>query len=419
MSKLMVTIETKLMPFMGKISNQKHLSAVRDGLIATIPITVIGSIFILLAFLPWPNAYVDFLANNPNLFGKLMIPFNMSVGLLSLYSSFGIGSRLAQAYKLDGLTGGVSALFTFLISLNFTTTAEGQSAIETQYLGGEGMFTSIITAILAVEVLRLCKKYKVTIKLPEQVPSNVSSSFEGLIPVVISMGIVWFIVHILNFDINSLIAAVITPLLSVSANSLSGLLIFVILSVVMWLFGIHPQVLASIMLPVWMINSEANMIAAQAGNVIPNVGVQPFIFTFIWIGGGGGTLALCLMMCFSKSEFLKKLGRLSIVPGFFNINEPLLFGLPIVLNPMLAIPFIIAPIINTVLTYFVFTTNLIPGMGYPLAAVWTLPSIFSGVIATASIKAVFLVIINFVISFIIYYPFFKAYDKKMLLEEQK
>mgnify|MGYP005982916371 CR=1 FL=1 len=418
MNKLMDAIEVKLMPAMNKISTQKHLSAIRDGLIATIPVTVIGSIFILLAYLPWPQSYVDFLANNPDFVSKLLVPYSMSVGLLSLYATFGIGLRLAKAYNLDGLSGGVSALFTFLASLSLTTTADGATAIATQYLGGEGMFTGIITAILAVEVLRLCKKYKVTIKLPEQVPSNVSSSFEGLIPIVISMGIVWIIVHLLGFDINGLIGAAITPLLSMSANSIAGLLMYVLLTVVMWLFGIHPQILATIMLPVWLINSDANMLAAKAGEAIPNVGVQPSIFTFLWIGGGGGTLALCVMMCFSKSEFLKKLGRLSIVPGFFNINEPLLFGLPIVLNPVLAIPFAVAPIVNTFVTYFAFTSGLVPGMGYPLAAVWTLPSIFSSVIATTSIKAAFLVVINFVISFIIYYPFYKAYEKKLVLEEQ-
>lgn len=414
----MDAIEMKIMPIMSKISNQKHLSAVRDGLIGTIPITVVGSIFILLANLPWPNSYVDFLAGNPEIAQKLLIPYAMSVGLLSVYASFGIGLRLAEAYGLDGLTGGSSALFTFLVSLNFTVSAEGAPAIAIQYLGGEGMFTAILTAILAVETLRLCKKYKVTIKLPEQVPSNVSSSFEGLIPIVFSMGLVWILVHLIGFDINELIGALITPLLSASSNSLLGVLTFVLLTVFMWIFGIHPAILATIMTPVWLINADANMLAAKAGEAIPNIGVQPFFFTFLWIGGGGGTLALCCLMCFSKSKFLKQLGRLSILPGLFNINEPLLFGLPIVLNPILGIPFLIAPVINTFITYFAFTSGLVPGMGYPLAAVWTVPSIFSAVIATASLKASVLVMLNFITSMIIYYPFYKVYERKLVLEEQ-
>lgn len=279
------------------------------------------------------------------------------------------------------------------------------------------MFASILTAILAVECMRLCKKYNIGFKLPEQVPTNVSSSFEVIIPVFFSMTIVWIIVHLIGFDINTLIASLITPLLSVSSNSLAAPLVYVGLTCIMWLFGIHPQILATVMLPIWLVNSEANMAAAQAGQAIPNLGVQPFIFTFLWIGGGGGTLALCAMMCFSKSKFLKQLGRLSFIPGVFNINEPLLFGLPIVLNPALAIPFVVAPIVTTFVTYFAFVSNLVPGMAYPLAAVWTVPSIFSAVIATASIRGAVLVVVNFLIYLGIYYPFFKAYERKLVLEE--
>ncbi|MBL1224426.1 PTS sugar transporter subunit IIC [Enterococcus sp. BWR-S5] len=416
MNNLMNFVENKIMPPMMKVSNQRHLSAVRDGLIATIPITVIGSIFLLIPYIPWPQSYVDFMGNNPELVSKLILPFNMSMGLLSIYSSFGIGSRLAQSYDMDSLAGGVSAIFTFFMTLSFTVTEEG-SFISTKYLGGEGMFTSILTAILAVEVMRLCKKYNVGIRLPEQVPSNVSSSFEVLIPVFFSMTIVWLVTHVIGFNVNELIADIITPLLSVSSNSIAAPLMYVLLTCLMWLFGIHPQILATVMLPIWLLNSEANMAAAQAGTAIPNIGVQPFIFTFLWIGGGGGTLALCGLMCFSKSKFLKKLGRLSIIPGFFNINEPLLFGLPIVLNPALAIPFVLAPVVCTFITYFAFTTGIVPGMGYPLAAVWTVPGVFAGVIATASIRGGLLVVFNFLVYLVIYYPFFKTYERKMVQQE--
>lgn len=412
----MSIVENRIMPPMMKISNQRHLSAVRDGLIATIPITVIGSIFLLIPYIPWPQSYVDFMGNHPDLVSKLILPYNMSMGLLSVYATFGIGSRLAQSYGLDGLAGGVSALFTFLTTLSFSS-VEGVSYLATRYLGGEGMFSCIITAILAVEVMRLCKKYNIGIKLPEQVPTNVSSSFEVIIPGFISMTIVWIIVHILGFDINQLIADVITPMLSVSSNSVAAPLIYVLLTCVMWLFGIHPQILATVMLPIWMVNSEANMAAVQAGEAVTNIGVQPFIFTFLWIGGGGGTLALCVLMCISKSKFLKQLGRLSIIPGLFNINEPLLFGLPIVLNPAMAVPFVVAPVVNTFITYFAFTSGIVPGMGYPLAAVWTVPSVFAAVIATASIRGAVLVMVNFAVYGAIYYPFFKAYERKQLEQE--
>ena len=417
MNKFTEKIEKVLMPLMNKISTQRHLSAVRDGLIATIPITVIGAIFLLIPYLPWPQSYVDYMGSHPDLVSKLLIPYNMSLGLLSIYVSFGIGMRLAKSYDMDGLSGGVSALFTFFVTMNLTTLEDG-SYFKTTYLGGEGMFTAILTAILAVEVMHLCKKYNIGIKMPKQVPSNVGSSFESLIPVVISVAIVWVIVHFFGFDINNLISTLVTPILSMSSNSIAAPLAYVILTGIMWFFGMHPAVLAAIMLPIWLVNSNANMAAVEAGAAIPNIGVQPFIFTFLWIGGGGGTLALCIFMCFSKSKMLKSLGRLSIIPGIFNINEPLIFGIPIVLNPILIIPFILAPIICTFTTYFAFITGLVPGMGYPLAAVWTLPSLFAAVVSTASIRAALLVVVNFIICGAVYYPFFKMYEKKLLLQEE-
>lgn len=416
MDKLMVFVENRLMGPMTKISHQRHLSAVRDGLVATIPITIIGSIFLLIPYIPWPQSYVDFMGNNPELVGKLLIPFQMSMGLLSIYATFGIGRNLATSYDLDGLTGGISAIFAFLMTLTIVPTDSG-SVLPTQYLGGEGMFTGILTAILAVEVLRFCTVKNITIRLPEQVPSNVSNSFSSLFPILISTLMVWLIVHILGFDVNQLIGSLVTPLLGASANSIASPLIYVLLTCFMWLFGIHPQILATIMLPIWLINSEANMAAQAAGQAIPNIGVQPFIFTFLWIGGGGGTLGLCLLMLFSKSAHLKSLGRLSVLPSLFNINEPLLFGIPIVLNPALGIPFVIAPIVATFVTYFAFITGFVPGMGYPLAAVWTVPSLFAGAIATASIRGALLVVVNLLIYTIIYYPFFKSYETKLLAEE--
>ena len=410
-------IEEKMLPVMNKISTQRHLAAIRDGLIATIPLTVIGAIFLLIPFIPWPQAYVDFMGKNPELVGKLLIPFNMSLSLLAIYAAFGIGLRLAKSYELNGLAGGLSAMFAFALTIGPTATESG-TVFSMAYLGGEGMFTAIITSILAVEVMHFCKKKNIVIRMPKQVPPNVGSSFESLIPVFITTVIVWGIVHLLGFDINGLIAGLITPIFKVSANSIVAPLLYVTLTALMWIFGMHPAVLSAIMSPIWLVNAEANMVAAAAGQAIPNIGVQPFIFTFLWIGGGGGTLALCIFMCFSKSKQLKSLGRLSVIPSIFNINEPILFGLPIVLNPILAIPFILGPVVCTIITYFAFSTGLVPGMGAPTAAVWTLPSLFAGVIATSSARAAILVIVNFVVYGVIYYPFFKMYERKMMKQEQ-
>lgn len=417
MEKFMILVEQKLMPLMNKVSNQRHLGAIRDSLIATIPLTIVGAMSLLIATFPFPQAYVDFMANNPNISFIFMTMFQMTLGLLSVYVSFGIGYYLAKAYKLDGLTGGVSATLAFVSTIGFTALESG-SFLSSAYLGGEGMFSAIITAIIAVEIMHFCNKKNVTIKMPDSVPANIGSSFESLIPIILSTLFIIVVVHGFGFDINELISTIVTPILSTSSNSIFSPLLYVTLTAIMWLFGIHPSILAAIMTPIWTVNATANMEAVAAGLAAPNIGVQPFIFTFLWIGGGGGTLALCLMMCFSKSKSLNSLGRLSIVPGLFNINEPILFGVPIVLNPILIIPFLIGPVICTFITYIAFSTGIVPGIGYPFAAAWNFPSIVAAPLATTSAAGAILVIVNFIVYVIVYFPFFKMYEKKMVVEEQ-
>lgn len=417
MNKLTQVLEATLIPVMNKISNQRHLAAVRDGLIATIPLTIIGAIFLLIPTFPWPQSYVEFMGNNPKIVSVLMIPFQLTLGLLSVYVAFGIGNKLAKSYGYDGLSGGISATLTFFTTIGFTTLEEG-SFLSTAYLGGEGMFTAIISAFFAVEIIHLCDKLNWKIKLPDSVPPNVGSSFDSLIPITISVSLMAVIVHWFGFDINQLISTLITPLLGASSDSIFLPLIYVTLTALMWFVGMHPAILAAVVTPIWMVNATANMDAVVAGTTIPHIGVQPFIFTFLWIGGGGGTLALCLYMCFSKSKSLKSLGRLSIVPSLFNINEPILFGVPIVLNPILIIPFLLGPIICTIITYIGFTSGLVQGMGYPLAAAWNFPAFIAAPLCTAHWSGAVLVVVNFIVYCLIYYPFFKVFEKRTLEEER-
>lgn len=416
MKEFLSRVEEPLLKIMNSISSQRHLKAVRDGLVATIPITVLGAIFLLIPTFPFPKSYVDFIAANPDIKALFYIPFNMTLGLLSVYSAYAIGSRMAQDYEYDALSGGISAVLTFLVTMKFTS-IEGSSYLSTTYLGGSGIFTAILASILAVEVMHFCKVRKITIKLPEMVPPNVGASFEFMIPIFISATLSWLFVHVAGVNINQLISTIITPILSTSSDSILTPIIYVLLTAAMWFLGIHPGILAAIMTPVWLVNAEANMAAVAVGQAIPHIGVRPFIFTFLWIGGGGGTLALAFLMSFSKSKVMRNLGRISVGPGLFNINEPIIFGLPIVFNPILIIPFTLAPLVCVFTTYFAFTLGLVPGMGYPLAAVWNLPSVLAGFVSTASISGALLVLFNFTLMGLIYYPFFKIYEKRMVALE--
>jgi PTS system cellobiose-specific IIC component len=231
----------------------------------------------------------------------------------------------------------------------------------------------------------------------------------------------WVIRHILNFDINGVLSNLLLPLQGfLTGNSLIGGLLTVLLITVFWALGIHgPAILGPVIRPFWDMSIAENMEAFNAGvnaHQLPNIFTEQFLQWFIWIGGAGATLALVVLFMFSKSKYLKSLGRLSFIPGLFNINEPIIFGAPIVLNPILAIPFILAPLVTTTLSYVLTVTNVVPMMMSRLP--FTMISPIAGWISTNwSVAAGLLVLVNFLISLAIYYPFFKIFERQQLERE--
>jgi len=423
-------IEEKFMPPMAKLSEQRHLRAIRDGVISTLSLIIVGSFFLIIAQPP-VKAWADAIA--PSV-GKIMVPYRLTMGLMSLYAAYGMGYSLAKSYKLDGVSGGVLSLAAFLlatipVNADAFITAATKAGVKggapmgwvlpMANLGGAGMFVAIITMIFAVETLRLLKKYNVTLKMPEQVPESVSRSFEALIPAAVIITVVWFIRVWLNFDIQTAIMNLFKPLVNVAGNSLGGVLVPVIFITVLWSAGIHGMsVIGSIVRPVWLVLLDANTAAVSAHQALPNIAPEPFFQWFIWIGGAGATLSLALLMCFSKSEYLKRVGRFSIIPGIFNINEPLIFGTPLVMNPILAIPFILGPVVSAIIAYAATAAGLVAKVS--IIAPWTLPAPIGAMLATGGDwRAAVLVCINIAVVTVIYYPFFKAYEKKMIKEEQQ
>jgi PTS system cellobiose-specific IIC component len=279
------------------------------------------------------------------------------------------------------------------------------------------MFAAIICMIFAVETLRILKKYNVTIKMPEQVPESVSRSFEALIPAAVIITVIWFLRVWLNFDIQTAIMNIFKPVVNVAGNTFAGVLVPVILITVLWSAGIHGMsVIGSLIRPIWLVLLDQNSQAVAAGHALPNIAPEPFFQWFIWIGGAGATLSLAALMCFSKSEYLKRVGRFSIIPGIFNINEPLIFGAPLVMNPILAIPFILSPVVAAIVAYGATAAGFVSKVS--IIAPWTLPAPIGAYVATGGDwRAAVLVIVNIILTAIIYYPFFKAYEKKMIQEE--
>lgn len=421
MEKFLNWIETKFMPPMAKLSEQRHLRAIRDGIISTLALIIVGSFFIIIAQPP-----VDSLKQLVAPYvGKIMMPFRITMGLMSVYAAYGMGYSLAKSYKLDGVTGGVLSLCTFfmtVIPLNLDATLpKGQGVgwiLPMANLGGAGMFVAILAMIISVETLRIFKQKHITISMPEQVPESVARSFEALMPAAFLIIVVWVVRVLLDFDINKAIMSLFTPINGIVGNSWIGVVLPVILITLLWSAGIHGvSIIGSVLRPLWLVMIDANAKAVGDGlTSLPYVAPEQFYQWFVWIGGSGATLGLCILLVFSKSEYLKKVGRFSIVPGIFNINEPLIFGVPIVMNPILAIPFILAPTVTTSLSYFAIKFGLVAGVS--VMPPWTLPAPIGAYLATSGDwRAVVLCLLNIGLAMCIYYPFFKAYEKKMILEE--
>lgn len=419
MNKFFSWIENKMLPPMAKLAEQKHLRAVRDGIISTMPLIMIGSFFVLLVNFPIP-AWTELI--QPYV-PSIMLPYRITVGLMALYASYGMGYSLAKSYDLDGVSGGSLSLGTFLMTMTpvigkvAETDAELGWVLPMNFLGGGGMFTAILTMILAVEILRFCKEKNVTIKLPEQVPDSVARSFEAIIPGMISLTLVWFVCHILKFDINVAIMKIFEPVVDIAGNTYLGVLIPVVLICLLWSAGVHGvSVIGSIVRPLWLVLLEQNITEVANGGVAQNIGTEGFFDLFIWIGGSGGTLALCILFMMSKSTYMKQIGKLSLIPGIFNINEPIMFGAPIVLNPILAIPFVTAPVVTTTITYIAMKFDFVAKVS--VVTPFAIPAPIKAYLSTnGDWRAIVLVLVNFAIYFAIYYPFVKAYDKKMYADE--
>lgn len=436
MNKLIKFLENHLMPFAGKIAEQKHLQAIRDGIILTMPLLIIGSIFLILGFLPIPG-YNEFMAG---VFGdawltKLLYPVGATFDIMALIVSFGVAYRLAEKYKVDPLSAGAISVAAFLLVTPYKVmfTPEGaQEAIEVggvipaALMGSKGLFVAMLLAILSTEIYRRIIQKNIVIKLPDGVPPAVSKSFVALVPAFVVLTVVWLLrigIENTSFEsVHNIVGELLSGPLSALGGSLLGALIAVILVHLLWSTGLHGAALVGgVMGPIWLSLMDENRAAFQANpNAdLPNVITQQFFDLWIYIGGSGATLALVVLMLFkSRSMQMKSLGRLSIGPGLFNINEPITFGMPIVMNPLLIIPFILTPIALVLTSYFAMSTGLVAkpsGVAVP----WTTPFLISGFLATGGkISGSILQLVNFCIAAAIYYPFFRLWDKQKLEEEK-
>lgn len=415
-------IENRISPVAGKISSQRHIIAIRDGFIAAMPFMIVGSFLLVFVYPPfsaessWGFAR-SWLALSGKYESQILTPFNMTMGIMSIYITAAIAYNLARRYQLDPFMTAMLALMGFLL----VSAPQANGNMPTVALGGVGIFTAVIVAIYVTELTRFLKHHNIGIRLPPQVPANIKQSFDLLIPILaviitlypISMGVQALFDQLLP----QAIMALFQPLIS-AADSLPAILLAVLICHLLWFAGIHGSAIVSGMLQAfWLTNLGLNQTDLAAGLPLTHIMTEAFWNFLIVIGGSGATFGLVLLLLRSKSVHLRAMGKLSLVPSMFNINEPVIFGTPIVMNPTFFIPFILSPMINAVVAYTAVTTNLLPHM---ISLVpWTSPAPIGAAWAMGwDFRVTVLVLLLMALSALIYYPFFKVYEKQLLAQEQ-
>ena len=421
MKKLIEFIE-KGKPFFEKLSRNIYLRAIRDGFIAGMPVILFSSIFILIAYVP--NAFGFFWPKNIE--ALLMKPYGYSMGILAFLvagtTAKSLTDSVNRSMPATNQINYLSTLLASMVGLLLLAADPTKDGISTGFLGTKGLLTAFLAAFITVTIYKFCVKNEVTIKMPSEVPPNISQVFKDVIPFTLSIVLLYvleiLVRHFIGTGVAEAVGKLFGPLFS-AADGYVGITIIFGAYAFFWFVGIHgPSIVEPAIAVVTYANIDANlnlMRAGQHADKILTSGTQMFIVT---MGGTGATLIVPFMfMWLCKSKRNKAIGRASAVPTFFGVNEPILFGAPIVLNPVFFIPFIFAPIVN-VWIFKIFIDVL--GMNSFTANLpWTTPGPLGIILGTnLQILSFVLAALLIVVDFIIYYPFVKVYDKQILEEER-
>jgi PTS system cellobiose-specific IIC component len=430
------TLNEKVIPAVMKFVNLKPIAALKDGILFTLPLTLVGSVFLLLAQLPIP-ALNEWIAS---IFGAgwtepLFQAYNSSFKMIAVVATMGIAYSYAKNEDHEPLAAAVMAFVSFLLTQNlFVKSASGEvvsGVIPMSWTGGEGMVAAIIIGLLVGITYSWFMEKKITLKMPAGVPQGVANSFAALIPaaviILFSTVVFGFFKYALNTTFIEFIYKTIQTPLQGMSDSLPGIIVISFTIPFLWWFGVHGSTIVSgVVGGILLSNTSANQAILDSGKELTiangaRIVTQQFLDQFVTTTGAGITIGLVLcMLFFAKSQQSKQLGRLAIGPGMFNINEPVTFGTPIVMNPFMAIPFMAAPVVSAIITYFAIATGLVPPFSGVLVP-WTTPPVISGFII-GGWKTALLQIICLSTSFFIYFPFFKKVDSmnyKNELDAQK
>ena len=411
MEKFNQVAERSLLPIANKLSRQRHLTALRNGMVSAIPLSIMGGASLIIATPPFNpeqmkstgfftgllSAWYDWAQANA---AALKLPFMLSMGLMGLFIAFSIAHNLAEEYGLPALDVSIVSTVTFLIvsapSHIGVPLDKLSEKITAEEFGGLGVLSLPMPAIAA--------------------------SFDAILPLFLCVGLFYGIsLGVQNITQGQLIPEIIMQLLAPAMNgldSLFGICLITFLAQLFWFFGLHgASITQFVRLPFMSAYIVANATAFSSGEPLKHFFTQPFWSYIIAIGGGGSTLALAILMIFARSQQMRKLGRISIIPSIFNINEPLIFGTPLVLNPIMMLPFIFVPVINAIFGYAFMYFGWI-GKGI-IETPWTTPAPIGAALGTMDYRAGLFVLVLIVVNVLIYYPFFRVLDHQKVREEKK
>lgn len=405
MNKILNFVETKLAPPLNKMASQHHLSAVKNGMIVTVPLTIIGSIFLLI-----PNIPIAAIKNFFEPYANMITTVNtVTIGSVGLVGAASVAYYFALEYtdiKIDPLITAFVSVVAFLLA-----TLTDEFTIDTGLFGTRGLFTGILVALLTGTITHFFQKKNLVIRFPDTVPPLVSKSFMSLIPAFVVLTLVWIIRVVLGINVNQVLMDCFSPFIF-ALNTLPGFLVFMFIRSMLWSVGIHGGAVLAVADPFFLTMFGENVAAFAAGTLPPYITASGFTM-FVFLSGGGATLPLVLMMIRSKEKGFSTLGKLCLPASLFEINEPVVFGVPLVMNPYMMIPYTLSTLTLSAGTYLLMLFNII---GRPVANIpWTIPPLFSHYLVTGgNIPAVIWGIAELFIAGAIYYPFFKAMEKQRL-----
>lgn len=426
MDKINGVLEAKIMPLANKLSRQRHLRAIRDAVVSILPITLVGGIASVLNAAPVTEtttngfllAWADFAAANSVLLSWVNA---VTLGAMALYVCLGITHFLCKHYQIDSFMPILLAAGSFVmlvmdpIELGFAS-----KSVEINYIDGKGLLPAIIIGIFTAEAYAYMRRHNWgRIKLPDSVPAALNETFASLVPgavILFVSTIVFALCKAAGTTLPGLIYKIVSPTFQ-AADSLGFTVVVTLLLHIFWFFGIHDAAFGGILGPIRESNLSVNAAAKLAGEALPFTFTTSFWVYFVIIGGCGSVLALAILLCTSKSKQLKTVGRIGVIPAFFGISEPIIFGVPLMLNPVFLIPFLMASTLNGIISFLLISNGVI-GKTFAMLS-WNMPNVFGAFLSTMDIKAGILIVALIILDMLVYFPFFKIYEKSLVKMEEE